>query len=226
MLIRVVIVLLVVLNLGTGLWWMLRPPTREQTVAAEVPGIALLQIVGESETNPAPRAAAATLAAAPTPVAFAPAQCASFGPFATIELAQAAQARIAAPTVRASLRAVAASGRGWRVIIPPAPDAVQARGIAALIGSAGFTDYFVMREGADTNAIALGRYGSETAARRRAQSLIDAGFNARAEPIGAATHWLDVGTDAATPLPELRARSGASQQQPLACDALTAASAG
>lgn len=240
MLIRVVIVLLAMLNLGAGVWWLLRPAPREAVVDPRVPGIALLEIVGDPVRGPPgplpaasePVARTAPLApAAPVPPVVPPvagpdavlAQCASLGPFATPELARTAQAAIATPAVRVSLRTEAARGRGWRVLIPPAGDAAQATETATRIGAAGITDYFVMREGADANAIALGRYGGETAARRRAQSLIDAGFNARAEPVGTPAYWLDVVADAGVALADLRTRSGAARQQPRDCPPLTAA---
>lgn len=233
MLIRVVIVLLVVLNLGAGVWWALRPAPRDVAVDARVPGIALIEIVGEPVASASRSIASSTTdASTPTPapdaaaVAFAPTQCESFGPFATTELAQAAQARIAAPRVRASLRTAAAPGRGWRVVIPPLGDAGQASALATRIGAAGITDYFVMREGADTNAIALGRYGGETAARARARTLVDAGFNARAEPLGTPTYWLDVAAADDVGLDALRSGSGAARQQPLDCTTLSDAAAG
>ena len=76
---------------------------------------------------------------------------------------------------------------GWRVYLPrlPSPDAAQA--IAARIGEAGFSDYLVVRDGADANTIALGRYGSEDAARRRSVALRAAGFPARCARIPPAT---------------------------------------
>ena len=229
MLTRVVIVLLVVLNLGVGAWWALRPVPRIEPVGSSLPGIALLQIVDGDVTRPATAVAPDTpaLAAVPapvvpldTPAAAPPMQCASLGPFATPVLAGAAQARIAAPGVRIAVRLAPASGRGWRVLIAPLGDAAQATAMATRIGAAGITDYFVMRDGVDANAIALGRYGNETAARRRAQMLVEAGFEARAEPVGAATHWLDVTADAGMSIADLRQRSGAARVQPLDCAAL------
>jgi hypothetical protein len=84
------------------------------------------------------------------------------------------------------------SGRGWRVVLPALPDVAQAEAIAQRISAAGFSDYFVVREGSEANSIALGRYGNEAAARRRAEALVAAGFAARAEAIGGADIWLDI----------------------------------
>ena len=63
---------------------------------------------------------------------------------------------------------------------------------AQRIAAAGFDDYFVVRDGSEANSIALGRYGNETAARRRAEAMVAAGFAARAEALGGTVTWLDV----------------------------------
>ncbi len=79
--------------------------------------------------------------------------------------------------------------------------------MAKRIADAGFSDYLVMHDGADANAIALGRYGSEATARRRVQALAAAGFTTHAEPIGGGptTVWLDVA--AASGFDAVRAQS-------------------
>ena len=56
--------------------------------------------------------------------------------------------------------------------------------------------------------------------------MVDAGFNARAEPVGTPTHWLDVGAGDDVTLADLRARSGAVRQQSLDCAALSGAASG
>ena len=61
------------------------------------------------------------------------------------------------------------------------------------IKAAGISDWYVMNDGTDANSIALGRYGSEEAARRREAELKAKGFPAQAEPLGDTTAqaWLD-----------------------------------
>ncbi|MGN6113201.1 MAG: SPOR domain-containing protein, partial [Luteimonas sp.] len=76
---------------------------------------------------------------------------------------------------------------GWRVYLPRLPSADAAQATAARIAESGFSDYMVVRDGADANTIALGRYGTESAAQRRAASLRAAGFPARCARIPAAT---------------------------------------
>ena len=67
------------------------------------------------------------------------------------------------------------AGRGWRVYLPPLATAEEATATAGRISAAGFRDYFIVREGAEANSVALGRFGSETAARRHADALNAAG---------------------------------------------------
>ncbi len=146
---------------------------------------------------PTPEAGAVTTPtpATATPTTAARSICFSFGPFANIDAANAANARLLPLVRRVVVRTRTATPvRGWRVVIPPLPTQEAAKAMAERIAGAGFSDYLVMHDGADANAIALGRYGSETTARSRVQTLVGAGFAARAEPVGGgpSTTWLDL----------------------------------
>ncbi|MEG3191682.1 SPOR domain-containing protein, partial [Lysobacter sp. D1-1-M9] len=137
---------------------------------------------------PAAAGAAARQATAP--------QCLSLGPFETaaeIERARAALRPIASLQVRGR-RVQTGPISGWRVYLPPSEDLAAAQAAAARVAEAGFTDYFVMRQGADANAVALGRYADEATARAHAAALAAAGFAALAEPIrsGPVALWLDL----------------------------------
>ncbi len=197
---RALFVLLLVLNVGVATWWATRPlPSASGPIAAPV-GAARLQLFGEAYGGDAamapPPAAAAFPMDASQPSASGvrrPAQCFSFGPFLDDQVAVAAQARLQAITQRIVLRQTGrGSTRRWRVMLPPLPSAEEAATTAQRIATAGFGDYFIVRQGAEVNAIALGRYGNEAAARRRAAALVAAGFAARAEPLGGTATWLDV----------------------------------
>ena len=87
----------------------------------------------------------------------------------------------------------ARSGRGWKVYLPAFATREEAKAMGERIKAAGISDWYVMNEGADANTIALGRYGSEEAARRREAELKAKGFAAQAEPLGdtRAQSWLD-----------------------------------
>lgn len=200
MLVRAVIVLLLVLNVGVAAWWIARDPAPPPAPIEPPPGVARLQLVAETgapvATRP-PTAAMPAEAAAPTASTAPPArQCYSFGPFASRPAADAATATLQATALRITAREQvdAANARGWRVFLPPLPTREEAQATAARIGAAGFNDFLVVREGAEANSIALGRYRNQASAQRRTQALTAAGFPARMEPLGAvaASTWLDV----------------------------------
>ncbi|MFC3813385.1 SPOR domain-containing protein [Lysobacter sp. GCM10012299] len=215
MLIRALVVLLIVLNLGVAAWWTLRAPPPAPAAIEQPLGVARLQLASEarSPTKPAPLPAAAATApaavpAAPTPVAVPPkevaaekvavampAQCYSFGPFTDAAAAKNAHEVLMAVATRVLPRETrSGTTRGWRVVLPAAASLADAQATAQRIAAAGFGDYFIVREGSEANSIALGRYRSEESATRRAQSLVAAGFPARAEPLGEgrASYWLDL----------------------------------
>ncbi|MFC3551404.1 SPOR domain-containing protein [Lysobacter cavernae] len=211
MFVRALLVLLLVLNLGVAAWWMLRAPPPVPAAIEPPLGVARLQLLSEVRPTPAPTidapppASPTAPAAAPdapvsasvgTPVAPAvPAQCFSFGPFASAEAAEAARALLQPVAQRVVARAQRTTpARGWRVYLPPAATVEEAQASVQRIAAAGFSDYFIVRQGAEANAIALGRYRNEDGARKRAETLAAAGFPARAEALGdaRAPTWLDV----------------------------------
>lgn len=259
MLIRALIVLLLMLNLGVAAWWFWSVPTSPESPVDLPPNVARLQLVRErdgtaagtqaiapratlptvpdaSATTPAPgtttpgdNAAAISAPASAAAVADAPAssaqtpRCYSYGPFDSEDSLVAAQATLK-PLTEALLvrRMPLLAGRGWRVYLPPLATAEDATAAAGRISAAGFRDYFIVREGAEANSVALGRFGSETAARRHADALNAVGFAARAEPLGAGTGsaWVDVRGGAGFDAAAARAQIGAGQVRPTDCTAL------
>jgi len=273
MLTRALIVVLVILNLGVALWWLLRgepvsappaspagvaqlevlPTTQATPASAASPDAAsALQDVtpatapvaqppvstaapptavadtpaptpAASVPAPAPVAASPTPAAVPAPVTATPtpAQCVSLGPFADRAAAQAAQSRAGGALRGAKLREVADAGATrYRVLLPPAASREQAQATVKRIVAAGVSDYYIIAQGEDTNAIALGQYRNREGADRRLAALSAAGFKATMVASGgdgSAQWWLDAtlaeGTDPAV----ARQRSGAAQQRSLEC---------
>ena len=212
MLLRATIVILVMLNLGAAAWWLLRPvvasATETQAVAADAPR---LRLVGEPVVAIAPAPAPAALLPATPPAqpevatAVAPATtsevCLRFGPFAETTARDAARAALSAVGVSALTRdSPARSARGWKVAMPALASREEAVAMAERIKAAGISDLYVMNEGADANSIALGRFGSEDAARRREAELRGKGFAAQATALGdtQAQAWLDARLPAAT----------------------------
>ena len=222
MLPRALIVLLLVLNVGVATWWATRQPP-PLPVHVQPPGIARLQLLAE-----APKRAAAVRPAAVMPAvteesdaaAKVPAQCFSFGPFADAAAAATARARLQSMVERSATREQPAPpARGWRVQMPPLASPEAAQAMAQRIAAAGFSDFLIVRDGSEANAIALGRYGSEDGARRRAAALAAAGFDARAEPIANANAraWLDVAAGAGFDAVAAQAAAAAPQRRPLDC---------
>lgn len=171
MLTRASIMLLLVLNLGVAAWWLLHSEPAD-TALAPPAGAPRLQLLAE--------------ASADRVAALAPARPA----IATATPARAAPAAAAIPDAADDpsqcMGPEGASSR-WRVYLPRLPSLDAAQAMATRIGAAGFSDYLVMRDGDDANAIALGSYGTRDAAQRRVASLHAAGFPARCARIAAST---------------------------------------
>lgn len=210
------IVMLVMLNLGVGIWWVARPSERADVAAATArPDAPTLRLLNEApppaaSTVPAavdavttPQVAATPaveppVAPAPVPEPEAPVQaapvCLRFGPFDSTAARDAARNTLAGLGVQGVPReSTARPARGWKVSIAPQASREAAVALAERIKAAGVSDLYVMGEGDDTNSIALGRYGSEDAARRREADLRAKGFPAQAAPLGAVPTqaWLD-----------------------------------
>ncbi|MFC7302567.1 SPOR domain-containing protein [Cognatiluteimonas weifangensis] len=221
---RALIVLLLVLNFGVAAWWSLRPAPVPVAVA-QPEGVARLQLLGEvpAAARPAPVATAEappSSTAPARPEVAAAVQCVSFGPYPDAATAAAARVRLQPLVQRIVVRTPAAGTDGaWRVYLPRLPTAEAAQAMAQRIAAAGFGDYLVLREGADANTIALGRYSSESGARRRAATLVAAGFPARAEALGhgPAAIWLDVAAAAGFDAVHAQALAAAPGRRPLDC---------
>jgi len=214
MLTRALILLLLVLNLGVGAWWWLRPAADAPVAMAIDPRVPRLQLVGERHVGgkhvatPRPQVSVAS----PEP------GCFEFGPFDDDASFAHAQSILQPLAMRMEVRRDASGARGWRVWMPPLPNLEAARAMAARIVAAGLSDYYVVPNGAEANSIALGRYGNVAAAQRRQATLRAAGFQSLAEPLGTGPRWLQVavraGSSARLPGPDI-----AALQHPLDCAA-------
>lgn len=217
MLLRATIVMLVMLNLGAAGWWVFQPAAKP-VAAVTAPALRLL-----AEAGAPPPAAAAAPAAVPdqdlrqdTPAE----ACLRFGPFADVPAREAAQRALARAGVSVRVQAEGVrAARGWKVYLPAQATPEAAQALAARLKAAGVSDLFVMNKGADANSIALGRFSSEDAARRRQAELQGKGVQALAEPVGgtSAQAWLDARLPASIDPATLAAIAPA---QPLDCAAL------
>lgn len=234
MLVRALIVLFSVLNLGVAAWWIAHDPPPPPAPAPMPAGIARLQLIDEGANARAPAPApadAGTPPATPSPsvgdaITAPPAQqCFSFGPFTSQNTASATtklKPLVQQLTTREQAGA-ATPARGWRVYLPPLPSLEQAQAVAQRIGAAGFNDFLVVREGAEANSIALGRYRSQEGAQKRADALAAAGFAAQTAPLGesgaATSVWLDVVADEAFDPRRAQAAIAAAQYREADCPA-------
>lgn len=227
MLIRAVIVLLVMLNLGVAAWWIFRPEPTTTVAAPTSPQAPRLQLASERATTmSAPAAtvalvrpataATATLPSTPAPAA-AGSQCFTLGPFVDDGAVSAARASLQSRVSRLQVRQASTARHGWRVWLPAFADRDAAVAMVARIDAAGFKDYYIVPTGSEANSIALGRFGNEEAARRHQAVLAAAGIPAQAGPLGAVTQWIDVMGNAGLDTTSLRSTSGAAQARPLDC---------
>ena len=206
MLIRALIVLLAILNLGIAAWWLSRSDAVEPSPPPEPAGAPRLQLAGE-----APQAHVAVPAAEPVamdspaagdapaaPATAAPSvpsspRCYALGPFDDAAAASAAAARINA--LASHTREEPAAASAYTVFLPPVADRAAAQAVAQRIGAAGFDDFRIIANGELANGIALGRYRSRDSALRRQTTLREAGFDAQLQhvgPAGASKWWTDV----------------------------------
>ncbi|MGY1520591.1 SPOR domain-containing protein [Luteimonas sp. A482] len=235
---RALIVLLLILNLGVTLWWITRVDTQPAPVVALPEGAEPLRLLDEAASPaiaavpmvaPVPTPAPAPAAAVPSVVdvdadAAVATVCRSFGPFDEATAAQQAQARLRPLVQSLATRQVQPTARGWQVRMRALPDRAAAAATATRLAAAGFRDHYLMPADADGWVdIALGRFGSEPAARRHQQALVAAGFGAIAEPLGdpaTARHWIDVAAPVGADLAALQRASGAARSEAVECATL------
>lgn len=176
-----------------------------------------------------PEPVAAIAKPAPEPVAekpaapAAPPRCLALGPFADRAAATAAQGRAGNLLSQVRLREQpAASGSArYRVLLPAAASRDDAQATVKRIVAAGLSDYYIISQGEETNAIALGQYRNREGAERRMAAVQAAGFQPRLVASGDAGQWWLEGQLAAAAEPaQAQQRSGAAQQRSLECTRL------
>lgn len=187
-----------------------------------------------ASSNPAepvkvPEPVAAIAKPAPEPVAekpaapAAPPRCLALGPFADRAAATAAQGRAGNLLSQVRLREQpAASGSArYRVLLPAAASRDDAQATVKRIVAAGLSDYYIISQGEETNAIALGQYRNREGAERRMAAVQAAGFRPRLVASGDAGQWWLEGQLATGSEPaQAQQRSGAAQQRSLECTRL------
>lgn len=153
----------------------------------------------------------------------APPRCVALGPFADRAAAVAAQGRAGKLLAPARLREQPAASRStrYRVLLPAAASREDAQAMVKRIVAAGLSDYYIISQGEESNAIALGQYRNREGAERRIAAVQAAGFQPRLVASGDAGQWWLEGQLAAGSEPaQAQQRSGAAQQRSLECTRL------
>ena len=203
--------------------------TPESTAQPPEPASPVAPAVGRPTDTPATPANPTPAAAPPAPTPTAPATpaalvCISLGPFADRDTAIAAQGKAGTLLQRSRLREVPKPGASstYRVMLPAAASREEAQATVKRIAAAGISDYYIMAQGEDANAIALGQYRNREGAERRIAALAAAGFNARlvGGAAGTAQWWVDAALAGQATPAAARQRSGAAQQRSLECTGL------
>lgn len=198
--------------------------------AAPAPAAATAAVVSKpAEPVKSPEPIAAIAKPAPEPVAekpaapAAPPRCLALGPFADRAAATAAQGRAGNLLSQARLREQPAAGGSarYRVLLPAAASRDDAQATVKRIVAAGLSDYYIISQGEETNAIALGQYRNREGAERRMAAVQAAGFQPRLVASGdAGQWWLEGQLSAAAEPAQAQQRSGAAQQRSLECTRL------
>ncbi|HGM6771772.1 TPA: SPOR domain-containing protein [Stenotrophomonas maltophilia] len=174
----------------------------------------------EATSSPTPAPAPVAPPVAQAPAASEPPRCIALGPFADRAAASAAQGRAGTLLNQARLREQpAASGSArYRVLLPAAASREEAQATVKRIVAAGLGDYYIISQGEDANAVALGQYRNREGAERRIAAVQAAGFQPRLVASGDAGQWWLDGQLAGTAQPaQVQQRSGAARQQSLEC---------
>ncbi|WP_353949716.1 SPOR domain-containing protein [Stenotrophomonas maltophilia] len=176
-------------------------------------------------TPPAPTPTPAPAPEKPVtpPVAAEPPRCVALGPFADRATATSAQGKASTLLSQVRLREQpAASGSArYRVMLPAAANREEAQATVKRIVAAGLSDYYIISQGEEANAVALGQYRNREGAERRMAAVQAAGFQPRLVASGDAGQWWLEGQLAAGTQPaQAQQRSGAAQSRSLECTRL------
>ncbi|WP_294990324.1 SPOR domain-containing protein [uncultured Stenotrophomonas sp.] len=192
-------------------------PAKPEVATAKLAEVAPAPAIA-TVSRPAP-ASVVEKPAAP-PAATEPPRCIALGPFADRAAAAAAQGKAGTALSQVRLREQpAASGSArYRVMLPAAASRDEAQATVKRIVAAGLSDYYIISQGEDINAVALGQYRNREGAERRMAAVQAAGFQPRLVASGdAGQWWLEAQLAAATQPAQAQQRSGAAQSRSLEC---------
>lgn len=197
-------------------------PAKPEIAKPQVAEAAPVAAAAKPVTPPAP-VPASEKPATPPAAAAEPPRCVALGPFADRAAATSAQGKAGNVISQVRLREQpAASGSArYRVMLPAAANREDAQATVKRIVAAGLSDYYIISQGEDANAVALGQYRNREGAERRMAAVQAAGFQPRLVASGDAGQWWLEGQLAAGTQPaQAQQRSGAAQGRSLECTRL------
>lgn len=196
-------------------------PTQPEVAKPQVAEATPVAAAAKPVTPPAP--APAPEKPETPPVAAESPRCIALGPFADRAAASSAQGKAGNVISQVRLREQpAASGSArFRVMLPAAANREEAQATVKRIVAAGLSDYYIISQGEDINAVALGQYRNREGAERRMAAVQAAGFQPRLVASGdAGQWWLEGQLAAGTQSAQAQQRSGAAQSRSLECTRL------
>lgn len=222
MLSRIVVLVLLVMNLGVGLWWWLRTPPPEPSVVSTEPGVPPLKLLSELALARVETPDEAESVGPPKPLSAPEARdCLKLGPWVTqVDLRRAmnvltpAVNRIQFRETREVIR------RGYRVFLASPGSREQALAAARELSARGLTDYYVVTAGNDQNSISLGLFRDENNANSRLRQVRAQGFDAQMEPRNdeLPQYWIDIDVDQGVDWRALLGRQSGIGAEPIACE--------
>ncbi len=170
--------MLLLLNLGLAVFWLLQPgPKAEALPPVTDPGIPPLTLlsefdarqgISESVHNPVEPAQRNTLA------------CYSLGPYSTRSEARRALGVIRNDVERARIRqSEAMQTLGYWIYLPAVSTRAEALAQARQLSELGVRDYYVVTAGERMNTVSLGLFNVKENATRRLENMKQLGFDAR-----------------------------------------------
>jgi len=177
MLARALVLSLLLMNLGVGVWWWLRPATPPPPRPTTETGVPTLPLLSEVE-NAGRIAEAPARAGTPDPVGGSPDQaCLRIGPFLTQADLRRAIAALTPAVDRIQYReSRVLTNRGFWVFLPAQETREAALASARELSARGLRDYYVVTAGDRENTISLGLFRDRPNAETRQREVQALGF--------------------------------------------------
>lgn len=193
MFVRVLFLLLLALNIGSGLWLLLGGSSETGPVAAHDAGVPVLVLLAEQDRGIDPSAELALEPVSQERVADE--VCVTLGPFTNQADMRSAAGALAPLATRLRHREThVAEARGHWVYLPAFETREEALAAARELAARGVRDYYVVTAGDQQNTVSLGLFRDEGNAQRRRTQISELGFAAQltVRSEDRPQYWVDV----------------------------------